>query len=159
SPWDLFRIGQTLYIAMAGHHQLWKLDLKSQQLEPFAGSGREDINDGRLRDADLAQPSGLTSDGRKLYFADSESSSIRAADLDPPGSVQTLVGLPGGRLFNFGDVDGFGRAVRLQHALGVLYHDGLLYVADTYNSKIKLVDPVKRTCTTWLGGPKGAGWL
>jgi len=56
------------------------------------------------------------------------------------------------------DVDGAADKVRLQHALGLAYHDGQLYVADTYNSKIKRLDPVKRTCTTFLGG-EPEGWL
>ena len=55
-------------------------------------------------------------------------------------------------------MDGEGDKVRLQHALGVAYHDGKLYVADTYNSKIKVIDPVKRTCETFLGGEPD-GWL
>jgi hypothetical protein len=90
-----------------------------------------------------------------LYVADSETSSIRALPLDGKGDVKTLVGL---HLFKFGDVDGQGDEVRLQHALGVAFHDGLLYVADTYNSKIKVLDPAKRTCKTFLGG-EGEGWL
>ena len=54
-------------------------------------------------------------------------------------------------------MNGVGDKVRLQHALGVAYRDGKLYVADTYNSKIKLIDPATRACTTFLGDP--AGWL
>ena len=38
------------------------------------------------------------------------------------------------------------------------YHDGKLYVADTYNSKIKMFDPKTRELTTFLGG-EPAGWL
>ena len=57
-------------------------------------------------------------------------------------------------LFEFGDRDGKGREVRLQHPLGVLYHKGELYVADTYNHKIKLVDPKKKTSQTFLGTGK-----
>src|SRR5205823_4687190 len=60
-------------------------------------------------------------------------------------------------LFKFGDVDGVGDQVRLQHALGVVYHDGKLFVADTYNSKIKVIDPQRRTCTTFVGRP--GGWM
>ena len=69
--------------------------------------------------------------------------------------MKTIVGQG---LFDFGDVDGVGDDVRLQHALGVAYHDGKLYVADTYNSKIKVLDPEKRTSTTFLGG-EAEGWL
>src|SRR5260370_15072646 len=61
-------------------------------------------------------------------------------------------------MLEFGDGDGVGNQVRLQHALGVACHGGKLYVADTYNSKIKLIDPAKRSCTTFLGG-KADGWL
>lgn len=159
SPWDLYRIDNNLYIAMAGHHQIWKLDLTTKRLEPYAGNGREAIADGPLRRAELAQPSGLASDGRTLYVADSESSSVRAVDLDPAGGVTTVVGRPGGNLFNFGDADGIGAAAKLQHALAVAYHNGVLYVADTYNSKIKTIDPAKRECKTWFGGAGKDGWL
>jgi thiol-disulfide isomerase/thioredoxin len=154
SPWDLLLRGNTLYVAMAGHHQIWTFDLAKETIVPFAGDGRENIRDGALTEARFAQPSGLTTDGKTLFVADSEVSAIRAVPLDGSGEVTTLVGEG---LFEFGDNDGTGSAVRLQHALGVAYHSGLLYVADTYNSKIKVLDPVKRTCTTFLGEP--AGWL
>ncbi len=44
----------------------------------------------------------------------------------------------------------------MQHALGIVYVDGKLYVADTYNSKIKVIDPRTRACTTFVGGDKKA---
>ena len=78
SPWDLAVDGGQLYIAMAGSHQIWVMDTDSRQIGPFAGSGLEGTDDGPLAIADLAQPSGLTLDGKgRLYFADSEGSSIR----------------------------------------------------------------------------------
>jgi sugar lactone lactonase YvrE len=155
SPWDLLLHGDTLYVAMAGHHQIWALDLKRDRLTPFAGNGRENIRDGGLAEANFAQPSGLTTDGKTLYVADSEVSAVRAVPLDGRGEVRTIVGEG---LFEFGDTDGEGDKVRLQHALGVAYHDGKLYVADTYNSKVKVIDPEKRTARTFLGGEE-RGWL
>jgi DNA-binding beta-propeller fold protein YncE len=150
SPWDLLLVGDTLYIAMAGHHQIWALDLKREFLNPYAGSGAENILDGPLADAQFAQPSGLTTDGKRLYVADSEVSAVRSVPLPTNGDdVETIVGLG---LFKFGDEDGQGPVVRLQHALGVHYLDGKLYVADTYNSKLKVIDPASKTCTTFLGG-------
>jgi thiol-disulfide isomerase/thioredoxin/DNA-binding beta-propeller fold protein YncE len=154
SPWDLFLRGEMLYVALAGHHQIWQLDLEKSVLFPYAGDGRETIRDGPLYNASFAQPSGLAGDGNTLYVADSEVSAIRAVPLGGKGKVRTIVGEG---LFEFGDVDGVGDEVRLQHALGVAYHNGKLYVADTYNSKIKIVDPVQRTSKSFLGG--NGGWL
>lgn len=148
SPWDLVAHNGTLYAAMAGTHQLWSMTLSDSRIGPYAGSGREALIDGPLAAAALAQPSGLTTDGTKLYFADSETSSIRSADLNPTGRVGTIVGLD---LFVFGDMDGSEHNVRLQHPIGITYFEGTLYVADTYNHKIKRVLPATRSAFTLLG--------
>jgi DNA-binding beta-propeller fold protein YncE len=153
SPWALWRHEDALYIAMAGSHQIWRMPLDGSSIGPYAGNGREDITDGPLLPtipydssySAFAQPSGLTSDGTSLFVADSEGSTIRAVPFDADGKVETLVGLTG-TLFDFGDADGVGREVRLQHALGVAWWDGKLYVADTYNNKIKVIDVDKRSC-------------
>ena len=152
SPWDLVVVDGVIYIAMAGPHQLWRYDIATGAVARHSGSGREGIVDGEHGVAELAQPSGITTDGGVLYFADSESSAIRAADIDPEGGVRTLVGTG---LFDFGDRDGVGSDARLQHPLGVVYVDGLLYVADTYNSKIKTVNPETRASTSLIGDPAG----
>ena len=152
SPWDVTVLNGTLYIAMAGAHQLWSLDLASGNIGPFAGSGREGLSDGPLMQAWLAQPTGITHDGEsRLYFADSETSAIRAADTMAGSAVQTLVGID---LFDFGDRDGIGSRVLLQHVQGVCYSGGALYIADTYNSKIKRVDPITKETATLFGGPE-----
>jgi DNA-binding beta-propeller fold protein YncE len=161
SPWALWPQGADLYIAMAGTHQLWKMPLDESTIGPFAGNGREDIVDGPLLPgipydssfASFAQPSGLTSDGKRLFVADSEGSTVRSVPFDASGKVETLVGLTG-TLFDFGDVDGSGRDVRLQHPLDVAWSDGKLYVADTYNNKIKAIDVQQHTCHTVAGTGK-----
>ena len=148
SPYDLLHHKGVIYIAMAGIHQLWSLDLDSGMIGPFAGNGRESLTDGPLGTAELAQPCGITTDGVKLFFADSETSSVRSADIDPKGKVRTIVGLD---LFIFGDVDGSDHHVRLQHPIGITHYDGVLYITDTYNHKIKRVLPVTRSAFTVLG--------
>ena len=79
----------------------------------------------------------------------------------PRKEVTTVIGtsrLPAGRLFTFGDVDGQANTARLQHCLGVAYVDGKIYVADTYNNKIKVIDPQTKTCQTVAGtGQPGVG--
>jgi thiol-disulfide isomerase/thioredoxin len=158
SPWDLLLVGKKMYVAMAGHHQIWLQDLEKNTIVPFAGSGMENIDDGPLYAAALAQPSGLCHDDKYLYVADSEGSAIRRIPLDGAGRVNTLVGVTGrGSLFNFGDKDGVGEDAKLQHALAVVPHDGKLLIADTYNSKIKELDPKTRAVKTLLGGPDKDG--
>src|SRR5689334_7681532 len=150
SPWDLQLVDHVLYIAMAGPHQIWMLDLDKNEVSTFAGSGREARLDGPLLEAGFAQPSGMATDGKKLYVADSESNIIRAIDF-AGRSVKTLVG---GDLFEFGDVDGTGDDVRLQHPLGLLTYGDKLLIADTYNHKIKELDPKQEKVTTLLGTGK-----
>jgi thiol-disulfide isomerase/thioredoxin len=153
SPWDLALDGDRLLVAMAGNHQIWALDLKAGTIGPVSGTGRENITDGPHKSADFSQPSGLAINAGKVYVSDSEVSAIREVDLDPAGKVRTLVGTG---LFDFGDKDGVGEGALLQHCIGVTWHNGTLYVADSYNHKIKTVDPKTRVVRTFLGdGKKG----
>ncbi|MGH7999042.1 MAG: thioredoxin-like domain-containing protein [Brasilonema sp.] len=149
SPWDLQKIGNSLYIAMAGSHQIWEMDLEIGIVRTYAGRGAEACVDGVLIESAFAQSSGITTDGQELYIADSEVSSIRGVGLVEPRKVRTVCG--SGDLFGFGDVDGEGVDVRLQHCLGVEYAQNDLWVADTYNHKIKLVNPHTGHCQTILG--------
>jgi DNA-binding beta-propeller fold protein YncE len=155
SPWDLALAGRTLYVAMAGPHQIWKLDLEKREVSIYAGTGREARADGKrvgeFQDPDaaaFAQPSGLALDASTLYVADSESNIVRAIAGE---QVRTLVG---GDLFEFGDRDGEGDDVRLQHPLGLALVAGRLFIADTYNHKLKVLDPRTRRVSTFAGTGK-----
>ena len=148
SPWDLEKVGDRLFIAMAGPHQIWE-QLETDIIQTYAGTGAEACVDGPLTQSAFAQPSGITTNGQELYVADSEGSSIRAVGLLDVPQVRTVCG--SGELFGFGDVDGIGAEVRLQHCLGVEFAQNYLWVADTYNHKIKLVNPLEGNCQTVLG--------
>ncbi|MDH3585220.1 MAG: thioredoxin-like domain-containing protein, partial [Phycisphaerae bacterium] len=154
SPWALALDGGRLLIAMAGTHQLWRHDLETGTTGVWVGSGREAILDGPAARAALAQPSGLAVADGWLYFADSEGSAVRRAQLED-GRVETLIGAEGqaGALFVFGDADGPWARARLQHALGVTaLPGGRLAVADTYNNKVRILDLEARSATTLYGG-------
>ncbi|HJU43833.1 MAG TPA: thioredoxin-like domain-containing protein [Vicinamibacterales bacterium] len=138
SPWDLALRTGILIVAMAGPHQIWVIDLLHDRAYPYAGTGEEGRRDGAVNEAAFAQPSGLAIAGDTLYVSDAESNTIREVTLPPKNGVRTIAG---GDLFNFGDRDGEGNAVRLQHPLGVAMHKGCVLIADTYNHKIKMLDP------------------
>ncbi|XP_053548671.1 NHL repeat-containing protein 2 [Bombina bombina] len=176
SPWDVafgapgVSEQNVLWAAMAGTHQIWALFLEEGTLPKgsnlpkgscirFAGSGNEENrNNSYPHKAGFAQPSGLSvcldEPWKCLFVADSESSTVRTISLKD-GAVKHLVG--GERdpmnLFAFGDTDGIGINAKLQHPLGVAWdpNRNVLYVADSYNHKIKVVDPKTKSCVTLSG--------
>jgi DNA-binding beta-propeller fold protein YncE len=150
SPWDVVVVGGEVYVAMAGVHQIWAIEKDSGRPRVHAGTGGEDIYDGPNASALLAQPMGITADKTRLYFADAESSAIRWSDLDPRGSVGTIIGTG---LFDFGDLDGVGDTVRMQHQQGIARRsNGDLLVADSYNDALKWVNAESREARVWLRG-------
>ena len=152
SPWDLVQIGEVLYIAMSGSHQIWAMDLAQWTIQTFTGTGAEFCVDGSPEVAAFAQPSGITTNGYELFVADSETSSIRAITLEKVPIARTVCG--SGQLFRFGDRDGVGFDAQMQHCLGIIYIEGYLWVADTYNHKIKRVNPTTGDCQTVCGDGK-----
>jgi hypothetical protein len=86
----------------------------------------------------LAQPSGLALDRRQqlLYFADSETSSVRVLAL----GNREVVTLVGEGLFDYGWDNGPFTLARLQHPLGVALASGEVLVADSYNQKARVLD-------------------
>jgi len=150
SPWDVEWYeadGGRVVVAMAGIHQLWSYDPRSETVEVLAGTTNEGLVDGPLPEAWLAQTSGLAADGPRLWLADSETSSLRVVE---GGRVSTAVGQG---LFDFGHVDGPADTALLQHPLGVtVLPDGSVAIADTYNGAVRRYDPATSTVTTLLTG-------
>lgn len=146
SPCALWVDRPRLYVAMAGSRELWTLE-EERVLAPFAGNGRAAWVDGFAQQASFGRPSDLAGDGRRLFVADAEACAIRAVELVGRPAVHTLVGRGPTQ---WGDADGAGERVRLQHPLGIAF-DGLLHVADTFNHKVKRLDPATREVRTLAG--------
>lgn len=137
SPLDLAVIGDDLYVAVAGQHQIWRMDLGVHEVSVLSGSGELGLVDGSPSEAGFAQPSGLAVFGRHLIVADAASSALRWVSIDD-GTVETAVGAG---LYEFGDATGVRADVRLQNPLAVAADvRGMIYVADSYNHSIKLLN-------------------
>jgi thiol-disulfide isomerase/thioredoxin len=147
SPWDLALFEQNLLIAMAGSHQLWRLDLDAERVCPAVGSGREGLDDGPAPAASLAQPCGLALRGRYVPFVDSEASALRRWDM----TVDTVTTVVGKGLFDFGDQDGPAGEALLQHPQGICVHDNCVYLADTFNNRVKKLDAQGKEVRTVAG--------
>ena len=151
TPWDLALSGQMLYVAMAGAHQLCVVDLGHGTIARFAGNGRETLVDGTGPASSFAQPSGLAIDGETMYVADSESSAIRAIDIKS-GETKTIVGTG---LFDWGDRDGPLGPQMLQHPLAVAWSKGGMWIADSYNNKVKRFSPGLDAISTVVSDAEG----
>ena len=150
---------------MAGTHQIWALNLKTNRGFNFSGSGREgNLNHkSDLKQCEWAQPSGLSiglisATHIELYVADSESSAIRSINMKSLSNARCLVGGDSNprNLHSYGDLDGVGIEAKLQHPLGVHFipEKNVILVTDTYNHKIKVVDPFRNEIFSWLGQGK-----
>ncbi len=150
SPWDLefYPDKDTIAIANAGSHQLWAYHIKDGSLSILAGNGRESIDDGVYPYNSLSQPSGLSALGDKLYFVDSETSSLRVLQ---NGKIETLIGTG---LFDFGFEDGAQGDALLQHALGLQATEQGVYIADSYNHAVRFYDFKTKKISTLLGNGK-----
>ncbi|WP_343564909.1 thioredoxin-like domain-containing protein [Kiloniella sp. b19] len=154
SPWDLALRDDILFIANAGTHQILGYDLNKDMLSPLAGNGIEGLLDGDAMAAQLAQPSGLAldSNGQRLYFTDSETSSIRFVELEGHSTVHTIAGQG---LFEFGFRDGDAGESLFQHPLALVWRKsreeentkGELVVADSYNNALRVIDLEDQTVT------------
>jgi thiol-disulfide isomerase/thioredoxin len=149
SPWDVAYHNRVLYIAMAGCHQVWMLDLTSEHLSLYTGTGREDLVEGGPGYACFAEPTSIVS-GEDiepvLFTCDAQSSAVRAIRFRDV-YARTLIGTG---LFDFGDRDGKGREARLQHPMSISYDAQRkgLWIADTLNNKIKFLNLTQQEVTT-----------
>lgn len=137
SPTDIefFPDKNTIVIANSGTHQILSYNIKKQTVSVLAGNGDEGIDDGKYPENSLAQTADMSAYGRKLYFVDSESSSLRV--LDESGNVKTLIGKG---LFEFGHTNGDKNRAAMQHPLGLIVDDTGAYVADSFNHVIRKYD-------------------
>ena len=150
SPWDLTVGEPYLYITLAGSHQVWRLDLKTREIETFVGTGKEGLTDGTGESISLAQPSGIDLDGHRLYFIDSESSALRYFDLNS-GETVTCIGKG---LFEFGMKDGTFDEAQLQHPIGIEAIGDQVYIADAYNHAIRMADIPIRILKSVIDSPE-----
>ncbi|GGY38368.1 NHL repeat-containing protein [Pseudoduganella albidiflava] len=134
----------TVYVTDGGDNNRIRTIAPDGTVATLAG-GREGYADGKGTAAMFHTPSGLALDhAGNLYVADTGNHAIRR--IAPDGTVTTLAG--NGQP---GYVDGRGNAARFNGPVGIAVDDtGVVYVADTYNDRIRRIAP-DGTVTTVAG--------
>jgi sugar lactone lactonase YvrE len=138
----------TLFIADAGDHHAIRVISPDRSVFTLAG-GRRGFADGRGADARFDTPSGIAlGPSGSLFVADTANNAIR--EVAPDGRVTTIAGGGGAGL-----ADGPAAAARFNGPIGVTADvDGRLFVADSYNDRIRVITP-DGIVTTLAGGERG----
>ncbi len=140
-----------LYIADTLNHRVRRVDAETGTITTVAGLGRPRFSgDGGLAvEAGLNEPAALAlSDEGVLYVADQSNNRIRAVDL-ATGVIRTVAGT------GTAGYNGDGAAATESDLAGpsglALASDGTLFIADSFNGRIRTVDPVTGFIRTMVG--------
>jgi streptogramin lyase len=140
-----------LYIADTLNHRVRRVDAVTGVITTVAGLGQPRcFGDGRLAvEAGLNEPAALAvSDEGVLYIADQSNNRVRAVDL-ATGVIRTVAGT-GTAAYNGDDVAATKTGLAGPSGLA-LASDGTLFIADSFNGRIRAVDPVTGLMRTVVG--------
>jgi sugar lactone lactonase YvrE len=144
-----------LYIADLNNARVRKVDAVTGVIATVAGNGAPGYSGdgGPATAAQLETPSSVAVDGAgNLYIADSSNSAIRRVDA-ATGIITTVAGtgVPG-----FSGDDGAATSAQLQFPFGVAL-DGIgnVFISDTFNQRIRVIDAVLGTIGTAVNGTNG----
>ena len=167
NPWDVAVDGSgNLYIADLSNHRIRRVDA-SGTITTVAGAGRGSYggDNGPAVQAQLARPRGVALDSNgNLFIADTANHRVRRVDAS--GTITTIAGT--GEVGYSGD-GGLAVEAQLNEPSGVAVDgSGNLYIADSYNNRIRRID-ASGTITTIAGtgrdgyggdgGPAIQAWL
>ena len=140
-----------LYIADQMNHRIRRVDAESGVISTLAGVGQPRFSGdgGPAAAAGLNEPAALAvSDSGVLYVADQSNNRIRAIDLRT-GLIRTVAGT-GSATYNGDGIPAVEAALAGPSGLA-FGTDWTLYIADTFNSRIRAIDPVNGLIRTVAG--------
>ncbi|MFL5313442.1 MAG: thioredoxin-like domain-containing protein [Myxococcales bacterium] len=143
--------GDSLYIADARAHAVFRADLRERTLHRLAGTyelGRTPLSQRtRALETPLRSPWDLALRGDELYVALAGSHQVAVIALGE-GTIEPVAGNGREAL-----VDGPGREAALAQPSGLSLQNDVLYVADSESSGVRAIDLRTRRVYTVAGGP------
>jgi len=143
--------GTNLYVGDTWSQKIRKIVIATGVVTTLAGTGHKGAEEGSGTVASFSDPDGITTDGKNLYVVDSGNHKIRKITI-ATGAVSTLAG-SGAQ----GKKDGTATDASFQYPHGITTDGTNLYVADSWNSKIRKIVIATGVVTTIAGsGAEGA---
>lgn len=140
-----------LYIADTLNHRVRRVDAETGVITTVAGIGRPRYSGdgGAAVDAGLNEPAALAvSEDGILYIADQSNNRVRAVDL-ATGVIRTVAGT-GAAAYNGDDVVATETGLAGPSGLAIA-DDGTLFIADSFNGRVRAVDPRTGLIRTVVG--------
>jgi DNA-binding beta-propeller fold protein YncE len=139
-----------LYIADTMNHRIRRIDAATGVISTLAGLGhpRFSGDGGPAGKAGLNEPAAVVVHGDRLYVADQSNNRVRVIDLITQ-TIATVAGT-GSAVYNGDGMPALEASLAGPSGLAVAA-DGTLYIADTFNGRIRAVDPVTGTISTIVG--------
>lgn len=129
-----------LYVADTLNHVIRRIDFDADVIETFAGTGEAGYggDGGAATDAQLNNPRDIEIHAGKLYVADELNNRVRAIDIDS-GVIETVAGNGEAGYDGEGELP---TETALYRPGGLAFDgDGNLYIADSYNHRIRTFKP------------------
>ncbi|CAE7199840.1 Nhlrc2, partial [Symbiodinium necroappetens] len=148
----LDELGQRLFVSDAANHAVRTVSLlEGNHISTVAGqlgvSGRSGDGGPALM-ATLLEPAGLALSQTHLFVSDQGNHAVRVVDLIS-GIITTVAGMPGSR-GDAGD-QGLATSARLDSPAGLAHGSNLLYIADSGNGRVRVLDTGSGMLTTVPG--------
>jgi DNA-binding beta-propeller fold protein YncE len=140
-----------LYIADTMNHRVRVVDADTGMMTTLAGIGqpRYSGDGGPAVQAGLNEPAALALDGRgTLYVADQSNNRVRAINL-AAGLIRTVAGI-GSAAYNGDGIQATEAALAGPSGVACA-EDGTLFIADTFNDRIRAIDPATGLIRTVVG--------
>ena len=139
-----------LYIADTMNHRIRRIDAETGVMSTLAGLGHSRFSGdgGPAAKAGLNEPAAVAVHGDRLYVADQSNNRVRLIDLNTQ-TIATVAGT-GSAVYNGDGMPALEASLAGPSGLAV-GPDGTLYIADTFNGRIRAVDPVTGTISTVAG--------
>jgi len=149
-PYGITTDGTNLYVADSGNNMIRTVAIATGEVATLAGSTTPGFANGLGPAARFNSPTGITTDGRNLYIADTGSSMIRKVVI-ATGKVTLFVGdLPGSS-------DGGRYIASFNNPYGIATDGTNLYVADTQNNMIRKI-VIRTAFVTTIAGSTSFGY-
>jgi hypothetical protein len=148
-PKALVIAGSVLWFSDGDNHRIRRVDLSSGIITTVAGTGVAGFagDGGPATRARIRAPRAIERDRQgNLFFADSQNNRIRRIGID--GLIRTVAG---NGVAGFGGDGGPATRAKLNTPRGLTVVDGILYIADSDNSRVRRVDLRTGIITTLAG--------